>query len=267
MRGHRGLHLNGLTLVALVVTTLFASPAQAGDLTFSMDLRTGVADSPIPPWLAFETPLQDTNGDGWYNTVLRINLNDPSIGNPYYQANFRVEYTAAPTGLTVNIGDSRTNNGFGGDAATQSNDAEINIGDVPGGTRVRDLFVFGKDGTPTPGNLLAQVPNFAGNGVVADLSVRNEFFAWNNNQGLSGSLTSPYLFALNGQPDTEGPVNYNIYAAFNQSIDGDYRPGTGVGRVTVTLLPVPEPTSLILLGLGLVGIGISIRQRRGVLRR
>jgi len=195
--------------------------------------------------------------------VLQINLNDPRIGNPYNQADFRVEYAAPPTGMSVNIGDSRTNNGFGGDGATQSNDAEINIGASPLGGNIRDLYIFGKDGTPTSGGLLSQIPNFVGNaGLVANLTVRDQFFAWNDNQGSAGSLLSPYLYALNGQPDGEGPVNYNIYASFNESISGISRPGTGVGRVTVTLSSIPEPTPFILLGFGLAGISIAARCHR-----
>src|SRR5262245_32478536 len=114
-------------------------------IAYSVDLRTGIADSPLPPYLTVEVPPSDTNGDGWRETVLRINLNDPSISNPYYEADFRIEYDAAPTGMSVNIGDSRTNDGFGGDAGTQSNDAEINIGKSPSGGNVNDLYILGKD--------------------------------------------------------------------------------------------------------------------------
>lgn len=250
MRGNHGLYLSGLTLVALVVTSLLPAQAHAEHLTFSVDLRTGVGDPAVPPYITYESPLQDTNGDGYFETVLRINLHDPSINNPFVAAVFQVRYDAEPAGsVNVNIGDSRTNNSGGGDAGTQSNDAEISIGRQE--TQFsKDLFVHGKDGTPVPE--LAHIPNFAGNGVVADLTVGNDFFAWDNHRGLSGSLTSPYLFALAGQPDSEGPVNYNIYAAFNRVIDGPYRLGSGVAQVNVTLV-VPEPSSIGLLGIGILG--------------
>ena len=88
----------------------------------------------------------------------------------------------------------------------------------------------------------AKVPNFAANGVLATFVVRNNFVSWDNGQGVSGSLNSPYLFALAGQSDSEGPVNYDIYAAFNKVIAGDYRFGTGVGQVTVTLGSVGDTT-------------------------
>ncbi len=196
MPRHRVPRCIGLLSVALLVTMLSATQAQAGNLTFSVNLRTGVGDQAVPPYITYEVPPEDANADGWFETVLRINLN----GSPYNEANFRVVYGAEPTGsVNVNIGDSRTNDSGGGDAGTQSNDAEISVGRQETDVN-RDLFIHGKDGTPVP--VLAQVPNFAGNGVVADFTVRNDFFAWNNNQGSSGSLTSPYLFALAGQPDS-----------------------------------------------------------------
>ena len=176
----------------------------------------------------------DANHDGWYETVLRINLNDPKIGNPYNVVEFQVEYDAEPAGqVNLNIGDSRTNDSGGGDSGTQSNDAEINIGNGEGhGT---DLYIFGKDGTPTPGNLLECVPGFVANGVVARFTIRNQHISWANNRGKCGSLSSPHLFALAGQPDSEGQVNYEIFAAFNRVIAGPRRFGSGVKRVTVIL--------------------------------
>ena len=250
MPRHRVPRCIGLLSVALLVTMLSATQAQAGNLTLSVNLRTGVGDQAVPPYITYEVPPEDANADGWFETVLRINLN----GSPYNEANFRVVYGAEPTGsVNVNIGDSRTNDSGGGDAGTQSNDAEISVGRQETDVN-RDLFIHGKDGTPVP--VLAQVPNFAGNGVVADFTVRNDFFAWNNNQGSSGSLTSPYLFALAGQPDSEGPVNYDIYAAFNRVIAGPYRFGSGVGQVTVTLTAIPEPSTLVMGSIAtLIGLG------------
>jgi hypothetical protein len=218
-------------------------PACAKDLTFSVDLRTGVGDPAVPPYITYQAAPQDSNGDGWYETVLRINLN----GSPYSRAQFQVHYTAEPGGTgccgdgnyNVNIGDSSTNNGGGGDAGTQSNDAEFTVGNRGAGfvAGFGNLDVFGKDGSQVqyPNGQIIEVPNLVSNGVTATFTVANDFVAWDNHQGTSGSITSPWLFALAGQPDTEGPVNYDIYAAFNRVIAGPYRLGTGVGQVTVTL--------------------------------
>jgi hypothetical protein len=52
----------GIALVGLVVTTLISAQAHAApDLSFSVDLRTGVADSPLPPYITFAAPLADAN--------------------------------------------------------------------------------------------------------------------------------------------------------------------------------------------------------------
>lgn len=164
----------------------------------------------------------------------------------------------------VNIGDSRTNNGGSGDAATQSNDAELNIGRVEGD--VKDLFIFGNDDS-FPSNELGFVSNFVpGANSVINFTVKNEFLAWNNNQGFSGSLNSPFLFALDGQPDSEGSINYDIFASFNRVISSRSRFGSGVSEVTVCLRsssesscfdskPIPEPTSTVFfLALGTIGV-------------
>jgi hypothetical protein len=236
-----GNHNRRTTFLALVLLSL-ASPSvaqpHAGSLSFSVDLRTGVVDSSVPPYIVVEDPPVDANHDGWYETVLRINLNDPKIGNPYNVVEFQVEYDAEPAGqVNLNIGDSRTNDSGGGDAGTQSNDAEINIGTDEG--NCTDLYIFGKDGTPTRGNLLRSSPSFVGKDVVARFTISDRHISWANDRGRSGSLSSPHLFALAGQPDREGQVNYDIYAAFNRVIAGPRRFGSGVKRVNVILRPGP----------------------------
>lgn len=41
-------------------------------------------------------------------------------------------------------------------------------------------------------------------------------------------------FNLNGQPDSEGPVNYDVYMGMNRVISSNYRKGTGLCRVKIT---------------------------------
>lgn len=143
---------------------------------------------------------------------------------PGNTAHITATYNAVPTGFSVDIGDSSSNNGGGGDSATQSNDAETQVlGTV--------MSVFGRDGTATAPVLT--VPNTAiGNGTTVSFSVADRQVCWSF--GTSTCATSDSLYALNGEPDSEGPVNYDIYAAFNRVIDGTYRTGTGVSSVTVS---------------------------------
>jgi hypothetical protein len=220
-------------LVALFFGSSAAVHARAGSLSFSVDLRSGVSDASAAPHIVAVEPPADANRDGWYETVLRISLDDPRTGKAYNTVEFQVEYDAEPAGqVTVNIGDSRTNDSGGGDAGTQSNDAEICVGNAEGASA--DLYVFGKDGTPNPGPVLEHIPGFAARGV-ARFIIKDQHVSWENHRGRCGSLSSPYLFALGGQADTEGPVNREIYAAFNRVIAGPRRFGTGVRRVTVIL--------------------------------
>ena len=146
--------------------------------------------------------------------------------SPGQTARLAVTYGTAPTGFTVNIGDSATNDGGGGDGGTQSNDAEMMV-------QGQQMSVFGRDGTPT--YPLQTVPNAGiSAGETVNFEVADRTLCWNF--GTQSCFGSEWLYALNGQPDTEGGVNYDVYAAFNQVITGrSDRLGTGVSSVTVSL--------------------------------
>ena len=108
---------------------------------------------------------------------------------------------------------------------TQSNDAEMQILNT-------SLNVYGNDPTPVAVKNILNVNNVVGAGSRILLDVRNNFLGFG-----SGDLRSVNLYALAGQPDTEGPVNYDVYAAFNRVIQNNARSGTGVTQVTITLYP------------------------------
>jgi hypothetical protein len=127
-----------------------------------------------------------------------------------------------------------SNNGYGGDGGTQSRDAEMQI--ING-----NMSVNGNDHNTPAGAQLSEgnVPNFVTNGSRVELEVSNEKLAWDNKSGLQNSLTSPYLYALNGQPDDEGSVNSEMYAGFNRVISGPGdRMGSGASKVTIMLNPL-----------------------------
>jgi hypothetical protein len=163
--------------------------------------------------------------------VLKVNL-DPGMSS-YTQAVFGIEYGAAPTGWTMNIGDSISNNGAGGDCGDQSNDAELHIQ----GTTMK---IYGSDRNPGNPKPLKRVSEFVAKGSYVNLAVSNSRVDWSSHGGSAGHLSSPYLYALGGQEDDEGPVNYEIYAAFNRVIDTsgcppEERRGSGVTHVKVKL--------------------------------
>ncbi|MEG4215049.1 DUF4347 domain-containing protein [Microcoleus sp. Pol14C6] len=196
---------------------------------YQIDLKTGTITGGPNQFISLVNTPEDSDSDSWLEAVAKINFD----GN-IKKAKFIVEYDKAPSGWTVNLGDSASNDGYGGDGSTQSRDAEMNI--VNG-----SMSVFGNDyNTPPSGELTAgNVPNFVTNASSVELEVSNEQLAWDNKSGLKNSLTSPYLYALNGQADDGGPVNSEIYAGFNRVISAySDRIGSGASKVTILLSPI-----------------------------
>ena len=188
----------------------------AGINSMIIDLNTNTYTN-ILPGVSFIIP------PGGGKTVLKINTSNSET------VCFDVQYDNVPTGWTVNIGDSITNDGWNGDAGTQANDAELQINGS-------QFDLYGNDYSPSPGaRWLKSVPYLAQKGETIRFIVRNGYAEWDDKNGAKGQISSPYLYALNGQPDSEGPVNYDIFAAFNRVIANSSRAGTGVAKVTITL--------------------------------
>jgi hypothetical protein len=256
-----------------LATWLLTSAASALPVSYAVDLREDSVPASPTPFISVISSLEDSNDDGAQELVLRLNIGDPSLSNPYSVAEFRIFYGSQVAGMVnLNIGDSITNNGGGGDAATQSNDAELNIGAVQ--PTATDMYVFDNDDLDFP---FPVIRNVAGPFVVLDLVIGNRFVLWDNHLGVQGGFTGPGLFALEGQPDSEGPVNYNIFAAFNRVISGPSRQGVGVERAIVCLreagesscLPgfpdfeVPAPGSLWLIASAVLALGFAARKTGG----
>jgi len=74
----------------------------------------------------------DSNGDGWWETVVRISL-DPL--KECGCARFRLRFDDPVERWALNIGDSPTNNGYGGDDGTTPDSAEVQVMD-----RVLEVF-------------------------------------------------------------------------------------------------------------------------------
>ena len=165
-------------------------------------------------------------------SLLRLTLDPHSTG--YTNVRFDLTYSGTPNGTSVDIGDSISNDGAGGDNGNQSNNAEVQIENSV-------LTVYGNDYTQ-PGDTIdgKRQIKLVRDAVRADETVSVEVS--NERLGINGAggievVNSPYLFALNGQEDRLGRVNYDIYAAFNRTIQHNNSGGYGVAKVVVTLYP------------------------------
>lgn len=168
-----------------------------------------------------------------HELLLRINL-DPAQ-TEYRRVLFVVQYgRGKPTGWTVNIGDSRSNDGFGGDAGHQVNNAEIQVNDGR-------LSIYGRNGVPRASQELVRIDEAVEAGSALAIEVGDGRVRWWHDalgQDSAEEVVSPYLFALGGQTDGKGGVNYQVYAAFDRVVWGAAnRNGDGVMRVDIRLLP------------------------------
>jgi hypothetical protein len=175
---------------------------------------------------------------GTGQAVVKVTLDGAVNPTGYTEATFRVKYSTIAEGWTVNIGDSESNNGYRGDAAHQSNDAEMQILrsslESPNA-----LTVYGNDYRPEEElNPLLQY-TLKGDRPNITLTVKNQFFGWER-RGNIGKMKSEFLYALDGQLDDEGPENYDVYAAFNRTIGNASRDGKGVGKVIIELKRDPD---------------------------
>ncbi|MCE7983505.1 MAG: VWA domain-containing protein [Caldilinea sp. CFX5] len=169
----------------------------------------------------------------WRDNHALYQLTVGPFATGYARARFDITYSGAPSGWSVNLGDSISNQGSGGDMGTQSNDAEVQI-------LAGDLLVYGNDNTPIDQTgdgrrLLSRRNDAVRAGETISLEVSDQHLGISAAGGIE-VFDSPYLFALNGQPDREGEVNYSLYLGFNRSINGGHD-GTGVARVIITLIP------------------------------
>ncbi|OQW90935.1 MAG: hypothetical protein BWK78_05880, partial [Thiotrichaceae bacterium IS1] len=169
--------------------------------------------------------------------VIKISF-DPTV----YQHNkavFEVTYGGQPTGWTVDICDSKSCNGYGGDAGDTSNAAEVEINGTA--FNVYSNTLEGYETQTTDGGLvLLNKPDVVTQGSTVSLEVSNEHVGWNFPTDKS-ELNSKYLFSLSGQAI---PLDYDVYAAFNRVIESTRRGGSGASSVKVVLLkPDEQPSS------------------------
>jgi hypothetical protein len=212
------------------------------NICYELNLKSTFHAQP-PSYIKFIVYPEDSNSDGWYETVVKLTVNDPQKASSPEAVKFTITYDGEPLGVSVNIGDSISNDGFAGDYSHQSNDAELQIGNqktLSDSKLSDDLLIYGKDGTVQARGtqIVAQANDFVKINEAITLTVANEYISFKNDTyPITGSIQSEWLYALNNQADSQGSVNFDIYASFNRVIHSESRIGSGVGHITICTIP------------------------------
>lgn len=240
----------GALLVFLPVFSLYAEPISAALereplYSCSIDLLAGTTTC--------DTYVQVSEQQ---NNQAKAQINMCSLigSQKVAQAEFHVRMGSKPVGWLFNVGDSFSNNGWGGDwgdglpeqpwqagaeSTGQSRDAEVQLnGNITGVNH--SWSAWGNDHTTdavdghrrlfAEGNL-----SFAGKTVKVLVGNEQAEFSIPGSTSSVRRLQSPSLFGLAGQPDFQGPVDCDLHVGVNRIIDGLYRVGSGVEMVEIIL--------------------------------
>jgi hypothetical protein len=219
----RKLSLCFVLCFCFVMAGASAAQAQCVQDAVMVDLLTGtiIGNNPL---ITPSSPPADSNGDGWLEAVFTIN-----VDRGCRCANIAVEYQGTPSGWTVNIGDSPTNNGFGGDSGIPDAEAEAQVLD-----QALSVYNFHNPSIPDPPGMVDRMfhQELALTNGAAKFVVCDQFLSYGQPHGVLQTPVIRRLFAL---PDP-AVGNSLIFAGFNRVVSG---PGTRVGqgarRVTISL--------------------------------
>ncbi|XP_059143797.1 uncharacterized protein LOC131931107 [Physella acuta] len=131
-------------------------------------------------------------------------------------------------GWLFNLGDSISNHGYGFDLGNQSNNAEV-VGVFDSLRGYKNDYTDLYEAFYELNVFSTRLTLIAGDGHLVWLSDLNYF----------NYYYSPYYFALNGQADEKGPVNYDLYLGINRVISSEYpyNVGRGLCKVGIKFLP------------------------------
>ena len=222
-------------LVSIVVTALLtasASSAQSCSSPLGADpCRIDFVAAQVSPscsstsFLQVASPLQDSNGDDWLETVLRANVTDGC------RLCVVLDYTETPTGYTLDLGDSATNNGQGGNNGGGESEAELQIRD-----EVLTAFSIGY-GPSLLDRVVEQQLSLDQSSYK--ICVGNQSITWGQPAGSSSTPHGKALFAL---PDLAFDGNTDVFLGLNRVIHNlagapspSNRVGTGLRRAYVTV--------------------------------
>lgn len=208
-------------LTLLVLAGAGAARAQCPAGTFVIDLEKGQQLTAPPASMSVLSlaPSQNPSCSGWYAAVVRLDLRNCS------EAMIVVEWDK-PIAWTVHIADSPTSDGYGGDAGTTLNNAELWINQ-------QILWVATNRTNGVNDNELAQ-ENLELNDGAMKFEVSNQRVAWAPPYNVLEMPNLKKLFAL---PDTSNTAEgYYVYLGLNRVVaDFPTRQGCGAMRAMITI--------------------------------
>lgn len=211
---------------ALSFLSLFAGAgalgAQCAGGTYVLDLEHGTTMPASPPGsvtLLSMAPTQNPACSSGYAAVVRVNMQGCS------EAILVVEWDK-PVAWTVHIADSPTSDGYGGDAGTTLNDAELWIN--------QQILWVATNGTNGVSDFELAQENLELNDGAMKFEVSNQRIAW---APPYNALETPHLKKLFAFPDTSNPAEGSyVYLGLNRVVaDFPTRQGCGALRAMLTV--------------------------------
>jgi len=221
------------TLTALVfATVLFAIPAlsQPQSATMVLDLRAGQATTlggSTVPGVSFPIFTKSTNPNcvGWWEAHVDISLKPGSDGNAR-TAYVTAEYEGTPYGWTIDIGDSSTNNGYGGNSGGPEHAAEVQVAG-------QMLSVYNDPKIPGEVDNILNRELSLTNGTVK-FAIADQTLAVGSPREVLATPVTRTMFAIPDSDASTDSEKWSIHAAFNHVVDPSTdRSGCGVRTVAI----------------------------------
>jgi hypothetical protein len=212
-----------LPIFGLALLVGGAAGAQCPKGTFFVDLTTGETFPATPPTritLLSLGPSANPYCSGWQMAALRLDLSSPC-----HEAEIAVEWEL-PTAWTVHIADSPTSDGYGDDAGTTLNNAEMWIN--------QQIMWVASNHMPGGSDNQLYQENLQLNYGSMKFTVKNQWLSWGTPYHVLNTATTKKLFAL---PDTNNPAEASfIYLGLNRVV-GNFpsRSGCGAQRAMITI--------------------------------
>ena len=213
-------HLRTLTLAAALATALGAgaprmAAAACTPYLVYLDLQ-GNTINPNPSIYhvrldnVVTTPYNPTSTcphpENWRAAVVQVDVPAECSGVAVW-----VQYEGEPTGFTLDVADSETDDGFGGDAGSlpAGQNAELQVLDD-------DLSVYNAGSVAANVGQLAHQQLALKDGAL-NVIAKDQFVSWGNPYGALSTPGIKQLFFLPPAPVT-APANRTLYVAFNRVV-------------------------------------------------